>query len=66
MAKREEYRVPPRGTFQGFRYETGESVWMTGKEWNALAQKYKFTWKKVGDPRENVKDLCKNNYKVWI
>ena len=40
-------RVPPRGTFQGFRYDTGENLYMTGKEWNELAQQRKFMWKKV-------------------
>ena len=57
-AKREEYRVPPRGTFTGFRYENAETLHMTGKEWNELAQQHKFKWKKVGDPREKIRELC--------
>jgi len=59
-------RVPPRGTFQGFRYDTGENLYMTGKEWNELAQQRKFIWKKVGDPREGIKDLCGGGYEVWL
>ena len=59
-------RVPPRGTFKGFRYASAEEITMTGKEWNALADQYKFAWKRVGDPREGVKDLCGGGYEVWI
>lgn len=65
-AKREEYRVPPRGTFTGFRYENAETLHMTGKEWNELAQQHKFKWKRVGDNREKIRDLCGGGYEVWL
>lgn len=64
--KKDELRVPPRGTFTGFRYENAETLHMTGKEWNELAQQHKFKWKKVGDPREKIRDLCGGGYEVWL
>ena len=39
---------------------------MTGKEWNDLADKHGFEWKRGGDPREGIKDLCGGKYEVWI
>lgn len=66
MKKSNDLRVPPRGTFTGFRYENGETLHMTGKEWNALAEQRKFAWKRVGDPREGIRDLCGGGYEVWL
>lgn len=60
-----KYRVPPRGRFQGFDPKRNV-VKMTGKEWNELAQKNNFEWKRTGDPREGIKDLCGGGYEVWI
>lgn len=65
MKKDKEYRVPPRGKFKGCDPK-GETVVLSGKEWNALAEQRKFEWKKVGDPREGCKDLCGGGYEVWI
>jgi hypothetical protein len=59
-------RVPPRGTFNGFRYDKGETVRMTGKQWNELATQHKFKWKRVGDPREGIRDLCGGGYEVYL
>lgn len=66
MSKVEAKRVPPRGKFKGFRYASGETLTMTGKEWNDLAEQRKFAWKRVGDPREGCRDLCGGGYEVWI
>lgn len=63
--KGNQFRVPPRGKFNGIDPK-GVEVRMTGKEWNDLAEQNKFTWKRVGDPREGVKDLCGGGYEVWI
>ena len=60
-----KYRVPPRGRFQGFDLKRNV-IKMTGKEWNELAEKNNFEWKRVGDPREGIKDLCGGGYEVWI
>lgn len=65
--KKEEWKVPPRGVFSGFCYLTHKPVLaMKGTEWNALAAQRGFAWKRVGDPREGVRDLCGGGYEVHI
>jgi hypothetical protein len=65
--KKEELKVPPRKHFTGFCYLTGAHVpAMTGKAWNDLADQHRFKWKRVGDPREGVHDLCGGGYEVHI
>lgn len=58
-------KVPPRGKFHGID-PRGVDLYLTGKEWNELAEQHKFEWKKVGDPREGIYDLCGGGYEVWI
>jgi len=60
-----DIRVPPRGKFKGIDPKRVE-ITMTGKEWNELAERNNFKWKKIGDPREGIKDLCGGGYEVWI
>ena len=64
--KEKELSPPQRKTFSGFSYWTGEHLRMTGKAWSELAQQKKFKWKRVGDPREGVHDLCGGGYEVHI
>jgi hypothetical protein len=61
-----EIKLPPRQILSGFCYKTNETVSMKGKEWNELAVKGKFKWKKVGDPREGVRDICGGGYEIYI
>lgn len=61
-----QHRVPPRGKFKGFDYHKDVELEMTGKEWNELIERKGLAWKKVGDPREGVRDLCAGGYEVWI
>jgi hypothetical protein len=60
-----ERKVPPRNKFKGID-PRGVELYLSGKEWNDIATKNKFEWKKVGDPREGVKDLCGGGYEIWI
>lgn len=60
-----ERKVPPRGKFTGCDPK-GEIIRMTGKEWNELAAARRFKWKRVGDPREGIGDLCGGGYEVWV
>lgn len=46
-------KIPPRRTFHGYNYRTGQGMTMTGKEWNEYAKRHQLRWKKSsGSPLE--------------
>jgi len=64
--RKTKIKLPARKKLAGFFYKGNETIIMTGKEWMDLAAKSKFTWKRVGDPREGIRDVCGGGYEVHI
>lgn len=67
MADRKvEIKLPARKKLAGFFYKSNETIIMTGREWMDLAAKNNFRWKRVGDAREGVRDVCGGGYEVYV